>query len=159
MPLIKPTYHTSHKKKKWSHFGNNFIRYIQTGITELDNNQTEATLKIGVVNLDIIKILQESDLIQDLCNVSIHAHGCLGNGLCQMTIGGASNDVVRAIHLVRERAEKLGGYAIIKHLPYSLRQEVNVWGAKPASHFLFAGIKQKIDPNRILNRNRFVEGI
>ncbi|WP_342431417.1 FAD-binding oxidoreductase [Neobacillus sp. FSL H8-0543] len=147
------------QKEEMESFWKQFYQIHPDGNKGLDNNQTEATLKIGVVNLDIIKILQESDLIQDLCNVSIHAHGCLGNGLCQMTIGGASNDVVRAIQLVRERAEKLGGYAVIKHLPYALRQEVNVWGAKTASHFLFAGIKQKIDPNRILNRNRFVEGI
>ncbi|WP_420491898.1 FAD-binding oxidoreductase [Neobacillus niacini] len=121
--------------------------------------QTKAVLKIGVTNLDVLKILQEAELIGDSCHVSIEVHGGLGTGLCQMSISGASNDVVSAIKLVREQAEKLGGYAIVKHLPFSFRTEVNSWGEKAASHFLFEGIKQKIDPNRILNRNRYVGGI
>ena len=121
--------------------------------------KTEAVLKIGVTNLDVITILQEAELISDTCHVSIEAHGGLGTGLCQMAISGASDDVVSAIKLVRKLADQLGGYAVVKHLPYSLRAEVNVWGDSTASHFLLEGIKQKIDPNRILNRNRYVGGI
>jgi glycolate oxidase FAD binding subunit len=140
-------------------FWNQFYQIHPDGNRKLEHYQTEATLKIGVVNLDSIKILQESEIIQDSCHVSIQAHGCLGNGLCNLTIRGASQDVVTSSQLLREKAVSLGGYAIIKHLPYALRQEINVWGERSASHFLFAGIKQKIDPNKILNRNRFIEGI
>lgn len=120
---------------------------------------TQAVLKIGVINLDVIKIIQEAALIADTCHVSIEAHGGLGTGLCQMVISGASDDVLSAIQLVREKAVQLGGYAIIKHLTFSLRQEINVWGDKSSSNFLFEGMKQKIDCNRILNPNRFVGGI
>ncbi len=129
--------------------------YQHNGLDDVTN----AILKIGVINLDVLKMIQESELIGDTCNVSIEAHGGLGTGLCQMTITGASNDVLAAIKHVRERAVQLGGYAIVKDLPFNLRQVVNVWGEKTASHFIFEGIKQKIDPNRILNRNRFVGGI
>jgi glycolate oxidase FAD binding subunit len=120
---------------------------------------TKAVLKIGVINLDVIKLIQESELIADSCHVSIEAHGGLGTGICQMAIYGASEDVLSAIQLVREKAVQLGGYAIVKHLPFSLRKEVNVWGNKTASHYLFERIKQKIDHNGILNPERFVGGI
>jgi glycolate oxidase FAD binding subunit len=133
--------------------------YQQQHYHQIENEVTMAVLKVGVTNLDIIKILQEAELIGDSCHVSIDAHGGLGTGLCQMEINGACDDVILAIKLIRERAQQLGGYAIVTHLPFSLREKVNVWGEPKASHFLFEGIKQKIDPNRILNRNRFAGGI
>jgi glycolate oxidase FAD binding subunit len=147
------------QKEEVDSFWRQFYQIHPEGNGESDYIEKAATVKIGVVNLDIIKILRESELIQDACNVLIQAHGCLGNGLCQLTIRGASKDVVTSSQLLREKAVSLGGYAIFKYLPYAFRQEINVWGERTASHFLFAGIKQKIDPNRILNRNRFVEGI
>jgi glycolate oxidase FAD binding subunit len=138
-------------------FWNTFYHDQPHGYTNIKG--TEAVLKIGVINLDVINLLQEAELIGDSCHVSIEAHGGLGTGICQMAINGASEDVLSAIQLVREKAVQLGGYAIVKHLPFSLRKEINVWGNKTASHFLFEGIKQKIDQNGILNPNRFVGGI
>jgi glycolate oxidase FAD binding subunit len=120
---------------------------------------TEAVLKIGVVNLDAIKILQEAELIADACHVSIEAHGGLGTGICYLTIRGATEDILSAIQHMRKSAVKHGGYAVVKHLPFSLRKKINVWGEKTAAHFLFEGIKQKIDTNIILNKNRYVGGI
>jgi glycolate oxidase FAD binding subunit len=138
-------------------FWNTFYQHQPHGIGSASG--IEAVLKIGVINLDVIKLLQEAELIGDSCHVFIKAHGGLGTGICQMAIKGASADVLSAIRLVRETAVQLGGYAIIKHLPFSLRKEANVWGNKTASQFLFEGIKQKIDQNGILNPNRFVGGI
>ncbi len=138
-------------------FWDKFYYQQPNGLTNVTT--TEAVLKIGVVNLDVIKILQNAELIGDACHVSIEAHGGLGTGLCHLTIRGASDDVVSAITLIRKSATQYGGYAVVKHLPYSLRKEVNIWGDKTDSHFIFEGIKRKIDNNRILNPNRYVGGI
>lgn len=138
-------------------FWNNFYHHQPNGFT--NTTITEAVLKIGVVNLNAIKILQEAELIADACHVSIEAHGGLGTGICHMTICGADEDILTAIQHIRKSAMKHGGYAIVKHLPFSLRKEINVWGEKNAAHFLYEGIKQKIDPNRILNKNRYIGGI
>lgn len=138
-------------------FWDNFYHHQPNGLTNITT--TEAVLKIGVVNLDVIKILQEADLIGDTSHVSIEAHGGLGTGLCQMTIRGASEDVLSAIQQIRKSAVKHGGYAVVKHLPFPLRKKINVWGEKTAAYFLYEGIKQKIDSDKILNKNRYVGGI
>ncbi|MFP7298197.1 FAD-binding oxidoreductase [Neobacillus niacini] len=148
---------TSLTQNEATFFWNQFYHQQPNGLT--NSSRTEAVLKIGVTNLNVIKIINEAELISDSCHVSIEAHGGLGTGLCQLTIRGASDDVVSAIKMAREKAVYLGGYAVIKHLPFSLRKVVNVWGGKSASHFLFEGIKQKIDHNQILNPSRFVGGI
>ncbi|MFJ5762040.1 FAD-binding oxidoreductase [Neobacillus sp. NPDC093182] len=138
-------------------FWDNFYHHQPNGLTNVTT--TEAVLKIGVVNLDSIKILQEAELIADACHVSIEAHGGLGSGICHLTIRGANEDILSAIQHIRKSAVKHGGYAIVKHLPFSLRKKINVWGGKTVTHFLFEGIKQKIDTNIILNKNRYVGGI
>jgi glycolate oxidase FAD binding subunit len=138
-------------------FWDNFYHHQPNGLTNVTT--TEAVLRIGVVNLDVIKILQEAELIADACHVSIEAHGGLGTGICHLTIRGANEDILSAIQHIRKSAMNHGGYAIVKYLPFSLRKKINIWGEKNAAHFLYEGIKQKIDPNTILNKNRYVGGI
>ena len=126
---------------------------------ESDSLETFASLKIGVVNMDVTQVLKESQLLGDSHHLEVQAHGGLGHGLCQVNLKGSKEDVVSAIQQMRETAAGLGGYVVIKHLPFALRQEVDTWGPKPAHFFLLEGIKSKVDPNRVLNPKRFVGGI
>jgi glycolate oxidase FAD binding subunit len=104
-------------------------------------------------------VIKESQLLQDTHNLKVEAHGGLGHGLCKVNLTGASVDVVSAILTLRNFAVKLGGYAVVSHLPLALRQQIEVWREKPAHYFLFEGIKTRVDPKRILNHKRFVGGI
>jgi glycolate oxidase FAD binding subunit len=144
------------RKKEAQDFWN---RFYTIGPNGSGGKVTEASLKIGVVNLDIVKIIRESQLLQDANNVLIEAHGGLGHGLCHVNLKGAEENILATIKHLRELVENLGGYVIVKHLPYTLRQKVNVWGEVPSYFFLLKGIKTKVDPNGVLNDNRFVGGI
>jgi glycolate oxidase FAD binding subunit len=140
-------------------FWNHFYQIAPNGAVESAGPQIEATLKIGVMNLDVVNVIRECQLLEDSHHVSALAHGGLGHGLCQVILKGSSEDILSAINLLRGLAEQLGGYAVVKHLPLLLRQQVNVWGEKPSHFFLLEGIKTKVDQNRILNPGRFVGGI
>jgi glycolate oxidase FAD binding subunit len=121
--------------------------------------EIRASIKVGVKNLDVLQVIKESQLLQDTHNLKVEAHGGLGHGLCKVNLTGASVDVVSAILTLRKFAVKKGGYAVVSHLPLALRQQIEVWGEKPAHFFLFEGIKTRVDPKRILNHKRFVGGI
>jgi glycolate oxidase FAD binding subunit len=136
-------------------FWNQFYSVLPIPSTEF----TQASLKIGVTNMDIIHVIKESHLLIDSHNLEVEAHGGLGHGLCQVNLKGAKEDIISSIQRMRELSTKLGGYTVIKHLPLALRQEVDTWGNKPSHFFLFNGIKSKVDPNRVLNPKRFVGGI
>ncbi|MBS8263143.1 FAD-binding oxidoreductase [Mesobacillus boroniphilus] len=140
-------------------FWNEFYENAPSSAVNKDENQTEAILKVGTVNMNVIKILQECQVIQDSHNLLIEAHGGLGHGLSQVVLRGAEEDIPSAIHSLRDKAEELDGYAVVKHLPLELRKKVNVWGEKQAHQFILDGIKTKVDPNRVLNPGRFVGGI
>jgi glycolate oxidase FAD binding subunit len=146
-------------KEKADLFWHRFYRHIPNGLDGELPIQTEATLKIGTVNLEALNLLKETELLKDRFNVKIESHGGLGHGLSQVTIRGAECDVSNAVTLVRQRAENAGGYAIVKHLPFQLRRKVEIWGNKPSYFFLLQGIKTKVDPNKTLNPNRFIGGI
>jgi glycolate oxidase FAD binding subunit len=138
----------------WNHF-------YSTNLNTADDpgRAAFASLKIGVINMDVIHVIKESHLLEDSHNLAVTAHGGLGHGLCQVNLSGANEDIVSAVKQIRETTERLGGYAIVKHLPFTLRKEINVWGEKPSYFFLLDAIKTKVDPNRLLNPKRFVGGI
>lgn len=140
-------------------FWNEFYKTAPNGAEVSPEYQTEAALKIGVVNLNVLEAVKEAHRLQDSHNLLIEAHGGLGHGLCQINLRGANEDVANAIEHLRNAVTKLGGYVIVKHLPYHLRQKISVWGEKPTYFFLLEGIKSKIDPNKVLNPSRFVGGI
>ncbi|MCM3570357.1 FAD-binding oxidoreductase [Neobacillus mesonae] len=140
-------------------FWDSAARIQPNGRNEAAEAKTRAALKIGVKNLDVLKVVKECHLHQDSLNLKVNAHGGLGHGLCKVDLTGAKEDVAAAIDSLRIFTEKLGGYAVFTHLPLVLRQQINVWGEKPAYFFLLDGIKTKVDPNRILNTGRFVGGI
>lgn len=140
-------------------FWQRFAEISPHGLLPAAENEIDAVLKIGVKNLDVIKVIKESSILQDSHNLTIEASGGLGHGIAQITLRGSGEDVLDAIIHLRTVAENLGGYAIVKHLPLAFRQQINIWGDEPSYFFLMEGIKAKIDPKRILNPERFVGGI
>jgi glycolate oxidase FAD binding subunit len=147
------------QQDKAESFWNEFYSISPNGVGSEEKEQIEAALKIGVVNMDVFSVIRESHLLEDSHNILVESNGGLGHGLCQINLKGSSDDILSAIDHVRKIAVRLGGYAVVKHLPYALRKQVKVWGEEPAHFFLLEGIKAKVDPNRILNDKRFVGGI
>lgn len=148
-----------YQREKAQEFWDAFYKIGPNGARDNEAAETAASLKVGVVNLDVLTIVKESELLRDARNLHVEAHGGLGHGLCQINVRGASGDVESAIKQLRELAAHYNGYAIVKHLPFSLRQKVNVWGDNPSYFFLLQGIKSKVDTNVIMNPKRFVGGI
>jgi glycolate oxidase FAD binding subunit len=134
-------------------------RFSHIAPTTSEGEEVASSLKIGVINLDVIHVIRESQILQNVNDVTIESHGGLGHGLCQVHVRGTGEAVIEVINQLRTYATNRGGYLIIKHLPYTLRQKISVWGNKPAHFFLLEGIKAKHDPNNVLNYKRFVGGI
>lgn len=142
-------------KSFWAGFYGN----VPNANEPVGGNEIAATLKIGTVNMDVTEILKVCESVQDTHNLLVEAHGGLGHGISQVVLRGAEQDIISAIQTLREKAVQLNGYAVVKHLPLTLRRQVPVWGEKPAYQFLLDGVKAKVDPNRILNPGRYVGGI
>ena len=128
------------------------------------NIENEATnisvaLKIGVKNMDIVKIMACCEKISEEKQVEIYAHGSFGHGLCEVSINGQPNDVKNTIQKIQTCVSGLNGHMTIKHAPFYIRKEISVWPENIGTLFLMQDIKKKCDPNGVLNEKRFVGGI
>lgn len=148
--------HQEEAKKWWE----DFRRIGPNGYNdEMNEGTTLAALKIGSNNLDVLDVLQTAELLAETHHVAMEGHGGLGHGISRVYIKGQQENTAAFIHALRGKAEEKHGYVVCTHLPFKLREAVNVWGERPTYFALLEGIKKVNDPKRILNRKRFVGGI
>ena len=53
----------------------------------------------------------------------VKAHGGVGHGLCSVYIKGSEQAILSVITSFTETAKTYGGYVVVKHLPFILRQK------------------------------------
>lgn len=63
--------------------------------------------------------------------------------------------VLAAIFRTRELAREAGGTALVERCPLPLKKQLDVWGDQPQGMDIMRRIKQKFDPQGILNPGRF----
>lgn len=120
-----------------------------------DSNDSEIALKIGSKNMDVLNNVQLCHELATEQGLSVAAHGGAGHGITRVYAKGDARALLSFVAKVREHVP----YAVATHMPFTLRQQCSVWGEHPVYFKLLEGIKSKIDPNRILNRKRFVGGL
>ncbi|MCM3714902.1 FAD-binding oxidoreductase [Alkalihalobacillus oceani] len=140
-------------------FWKRFYELPPNGLGQPEEHETEAILKIGVKNLDVLQVIRSCHMLEESHHIEVAAHGGLGHGLSQVVLKGAAKNVITAIDAIQQAVTALSGYVIVKHIPLSIRKNISVWGEEPSYFFLLEGMKAKIDPNKILNPKRFVGGM
>ena len=136
-----------------------FARISPIGAAEDD---MDVAIKMGSKNLEVLEIIEKADQMAGQTGVTVQSHGGLGHGLTKLYVKSSQHDPASTtdfIKQIRQLAEQKGGYAFLQHAPLSVREQLDPWGTKPAYYPLLEGIKRTIDPNRVLNPNRFIGGI
>ena len=67
--------------------------------------------------------------------------------------------VLETILRTRQLAREAGGFATVEQCPLSIKKQIDVWGEHPDGMDIMRRIKQKFDPQGILNPGRFLGGI
>jgi glycolate dehydrogenase FAD-binding subunit len=96
---------------------------------------------------DIFAARKEPDLAADL-----------GSGIVRVA-WSKIDDTVASIRHWRVAAQKFDGTLFVERAPLEARQQVDAWDEVGASVRLMKAIKEKFDPQGILNPGRFVAGI
>ena len=66
---------------------------------------------------------------------------------------------LKTIDEIRQISHRHGGMAVVEHCPLPVKAQIDVWGGPPDSMAIMQRIKDKFDPNGILNPGRFLGGI
>jgi glycolate oxidase FAD binding subunit len=122
-----------------------------------------------VVSVKLLSMIAE---VPAVCETAQHAanekglmldfHGGLYTGISRATVRAGweqQQEVLEWLRTIESFLGQLNGRSVIEVAPREIKQKLNVWGTEAGDWNLMKGIKNKIDPKRILNPGRFVGGI
>jgi glycolate oxidase FAD binding subunit len=120
-----------------------------------DAVRTAAPLRVAIAALPT-RFPSVASLVAPLGNLTWYA--TLGLGVA----GGAVEDAARAIAAITAARAALvdeGGSLVVETAPAEIRAAIDPWGPPPRSFALMERLKQRFDPDRLLNPGRFVGGL
>lgn len=65
-------------------------------------NTERASLKIGVLNMDVVQVIEKIHHLGDIYDLKVEAHGGLGHGLCQVNLIGSEVSIISSIKQIRD---------------------------------------------------------
>lgn len=123
----------------------NFWHQLKQNIWQSANDRI--ICKIGIVPTQGVATLVKSETPGII-------HG--GSGLGLIRFDEMSID---KLHNLRQWCNNNGGFLSILEAPTSIKQQIEVWGYTGNALDLMTQIKQKFDPQGILNHHRFIGGL
>ena len=114
------------------------------------HRKTEIICKIGVMPNQAVKTLNQVALETGLG--LIHA----GSGLGELHFNSVNPETILEL---RQWCESIGGFLTVLAAPLEIKQKLDVWGYNQNGLDIMRRIKQKFDPQNILNPHSFVGGI
>ncbi|NES08425.1 MAG: FAD-binding oxidoreductase, partial [Okeania sp. SIO2F4] len=114
------------------------------------HRNTEVICKIGVMPNKAVETLNKPALETGLG--LIHA----GVGLGELYFNSVTPETIIEL---RQWCESVGGFLTVLAAPLEMKEKLDVWGYNQNSLDLMRRIKQKFDPQNILNPHSFVGGI
>jgi glycolate oxidase FAD binding subunit len=81
-----------------------------------------------------------------------------GFGTVRVLFWGDSDDegILEAVEEARKAARRHDGTAVVEVCHSSVKVKLDVWGSEPGSMEIMRRIKEQFDPQRLLNRGRFL---
>ncbi|HVB75050.1 MAG TPA: FAD-linked oxidase C-terminal domain-containing protein [Ktedonobacteraceae bacterium] len=122
-------------------------------VTMLSQTDDAAHVRIGLPLRDVPVYAQDQSSILNTGAFFVDS----GNGFIYVTLPASDSEAVRTtIKQLRGPALQAGGYAVVTHLPESVRGMTDRWGYTPETLDLMRRLKARWDPGVILNAGEFV---
>ena len=80
-------------------------------------------------------------------------------GVVKCKIEAQCSQMTNVVSSFRSIAASVDGYALVEQAPLQVKAELDVWGDPGPALHLMRRLKDRMDPNRILNPGRYVGGI
>jgi len=96
------------------------------------------------------------ELLRESGGTRIRGHA--GSGISYVTLADDVPKRESVVRAARERVMAEGGSVVIRQAPVEVKQEVDVWGADAGALPLMRRVKERFDPDGVMNPGRFVGG-
>ncbi len=137
--------------------GSQAVRRWATDLGWSDDFAPTLALKLSAPRR-VIPSLAETCLRIGLLETPSEVMSDPGFGVVRMYFWGESDDegILEAIAETRRVARRHGGTAVVELCHPSVKVKTDVWGEEPGSMEIMRRIKDQFDPQRLLNRGRFL---
>lgn len=118
--------------------------------------EVQLSFKVNLLPHATAKLCQQLQHHPDEVLIQTHA----GNGIIighvrELTLDRAK----KLIQSIQQETKKASGNVVITRCPAEWKPELPIWGTPRNDAFLMRTIKEKLDPQRIFNPGRFIEGL
>lgn len=83
----------------------------------------------------------------------------LGTGIIRTVFDAEEESAIAAIQKLRAETARMGGTLFIERAPASVRRRADAWGEVGQTAMLMKSIKERFDPDSLLNPGKFVAGL
>src|SRR5262249_46596181 len=122
---------------------------------------TEYVLRLSALPADLNSLIADMNRILPRARLRAHA----ANGVVRLHAGLELLDGLktkerpRKLVAMRRQNQARGGQMVILRAPNEIKSQLDVWGDVGPTESLMRAMKEKFDPESILNPGRFVAGI
>jgi len=133
--------------------------FVATGVRQtLENGPDSLFVKGGVPGESLLCFVQELDQKVRECAGVLACCLEIGFGVFYAFLkfaGAAPNDLSALSRAMSRRASELGGYWVLAAASDQVKAGLDIWGEARPAFSLMKALKDRWDPNHILNRGRF----
>lgn len=120
-------------------------------LISISRTESAVTAKIGIIPTQMVNFIRQLDQLTDEQGLGMIN---LGSGLGSLQIEG--NAVITQLSKLRSLLQTHQGFLTILEAPKLIKQQFEPWGYTGNALEIMCNLKQKFDPNNILNPGRFV---
>jgi glycolate oxidase FAD binding subunit len=137
-----------------------FWTQLQDCLWQVGDADKTIICKLGVLPTEACNVLgaiatMATNLTPNLIiDTQIHAGSGLGVLRCNFPMQVAPDSALFLVCKIRNLAEKTGGFLSLLEAPSEIKQKVDVWGYTGNALSIMQALKQKFDPQNILNPGR-----
>jgi glycolate oxidase FAD binding subunit len=137
-----------------------FWTQLQDCLWQVGDADKTIICKLGVLPTEACNVLgaiatMATNLTPNLIiDAQIHAGSGLGVLRCNFPMQVAPDSALFLVCEIRNLAEKTGGFLSLLEAPSEIKQKVDVWGYTGNALSIMQALKQKFDPQNILNPGR-----
>jgi glycolate oxidase FAD binding subunit len=125
------------------------------------SSRAEFVLKLSALPADLNALI--ADINRSLPPARLRAHAANGvvrlHGDARWIDGTETVERLSRLAEIRRMAQAHGGRMLILRAPDEIKNQIDVWGETGPTEGLMRALKEKFDPHRLLNPDRFVAGI
>jgi glycolate oxidase FAD binding subunit len=125
----------------------------------LDDHSISILCQVGVLSAQAVSSLADLRNIATEQTLAMKGRIHVGSGLGQLHLSGQETAVKEVLMKWRSRCEQSGGFLSILEAPNSIKQSMDVWGYSGNALGAMRKLKERFDPQGLLNPGRFVGGI